>query len=64
MGIFRGDLLGDSSGLSDCGSRALSGVPVVSDVPVSTSSSLAVMSEVLLSDSDWEAVEPQSFSFS
>ena len=33
-----GDLLGDSGGLCDCGSEALSDVPAVSDVPVSASS--------------------------
>ena len=55
-----------------------SGVPVVIDVPYSPpfsstlsplpspspSLSLVVMSEALLSDFDWETVEPQSFSFS
>ena len=35
--------------LSDC-------VPVVSDVPVSPSSTVVVMSEALVSDSDWEIV--------
>ena len=54
------DLFGDSCGLSDCVSVALSGVPVVIDVPVSPSSAVAVMSEALTSDSDWEIVEPQS----
>ena len=54
----------ESSGLSDCGSEASSGVPVVTDVPVSPSSTAVVMSEALVSDSDWEVVEPQSFSFS
>ena len=47
-----GDLLGDSCGLSDCVSEVSLGVPVVTDVLVSPSSSLAVMSEALLSDSD------------
>ena len=41
-----------------------SGGLVVTDVPVSPSSFLAAMSVTLLSDSDWEIVEPQSFSFS
>ena len=59
-----GDLWDESCGLSDCGSVTLSGVPVVTDVPVSPSSAVAVMSETLLSDSGWEIVEPQSFSFS
>ena len=45
-----------------CVSEVSSGVPVVSDVI--PSSSLVVMSEALLSDSDWEIVEQQSFSFS
>ena len=58
------DLLGDSCGLSDCGSVALSGVLVVIGVPVPPSSSVVVMSEGLLSDSDGEIVEQQSFSFS
>ena len=58
------DLAGDYCGFSDCGSVALSGVVVVTDVPVSPSSAVAVMSEASLSDSDWEFVEPQSFSFS
>ena len=58
-----GHFLGDSCGLSDCVPEVSSGVPVVADVPVSPSSSLVVMSDSL-SDSDWEIVEPQSFSFS
>ena len=45
-------------------SEVLSGALVVTVVPVSSSSPLIVMSEDLLSDSDWEIVEPQSFSFS
>ena len=56
--------MGDSCGLSDCGSVALSGVSVVTDVLVSPSSKVAVLSVAVLSDSDWEIVEPQSFSFS
>ena len=39
----------------------LTGVLVVSDVLVSSSSAVAEMCEP---DSDWEFVEPQSFSFS
>ena len=58
-----GGLWDDSCGLSDCGSMTLSGVLVVTDVHVSPPSAVAVMSEVLLSDSDREIVEPQSFSF-
>ena len=57
------DLAGDSCGLSDCGYVALSGVVVVTDVLVSPSSAVAVMSEALLSDFDWEFVEPPSSSF-
>ena len=64
VGNSWGDLLGDSCGLSDCGSVALSGVVVVTVVPVSPPSAVAGMSEALLSDSDWEIVEPQSFSSS
>ena len=37
-----------SCGWSDCGSVALSGVPVVTDVPVSPSYAVAVMSEDLM----------------
>ena len=37
---------------------------VATDVLLLPSSSVVVMSEALLSDSDWENVEPQSFSFS
>ena len=40
-----------------------SGVPVVTGAP-DAPSSLDVTSEALVSDSDWEIVEPQSFSFS
>ena len=39
-------------------------MPVVSDVPVSSCSAVVVLSEASLSDSDWEIVEPQSFSLS
>ena len=58
------DLLGDSCGLSDLGFVALSGVPVVTDVPVASSSAVAVTSEALSSDFDLVIVEPQPFSFS
>ena len=34
---------------------------VVTDVRVSASSTVVVMSEALALDSDWEVVEPQSF---
>ena len=63
-GNYRGDLLGASCGLSDCGSEASSGVLVVTDVLVSPSSTVVVMNEPLVLDSDWEVVESQSFSFS
>ena len=55
------DLWDESCGLSDCGSVTLSGVPVVTDVPVFPSSAVGVMNEALLSGSEWETVEPQSF---
>ena len=50
--------------MSDCVLEASSGAPAATDVPVSPSSCVVVMSEALLSDFDWEIVEPQSFSFS
>ena len=56
MGILGRGSLGIpvfSCGWSDCGSVALSGVPVVTDVPVSPSYAVAVMSEDFLSDSGW-----------
>ena len=56
--------VGDFCGLSDCVSEVSSGVPVVTDVPVSPSSSVVVISAALASDSDSEFVEPQVFSFS
>ena len=46
-GSSLGGLLGDSCGLSDCVLEVSFGVPVVTDVRVSPSFSLAVMSEVL-----------------
>ena len=49
---------------SECGSVAVSRVPVVSDVGESASSFVAVMCEGVPSDSEWDFVEPQSFSFS
>ena len=39
-------------------------MPVVTDVLVSSSSAVAVKCEGASSDSDWEFVEPWSFSFS
>ena len=62
--FLEGDLLGDSCGLSHCGSEVLSGVLVVSDVLVSPFSSVVVMSVASVWDSNWENLEPQSFSFS
>ena len=59
----RGDFLGDSCDLSGCAPEVSSGVLVATDV-LDFPSSLVVMSEAFLSDSDWEIVEPQSFSFS
>ena len=53
-----GDLWDESCGLSDCDSVTWTGVLV------SPSSAVAVMCEGVSSDSDWEFVEPQSFSFS
>ena len=64
VGILGGDLVGDSGGLSDYGSEVSAGVLVVTDVFDSHSSTVVVMSEVLVSDSDWEVVTPQTFSFS
>ena len=55
------DFMGDFCGLSVCVPGVSSCVPVV---PVSPSSSVAVMSEVLVSDSDWDIVELQPSSFS
>ena len=58
-----GDLLGDSCGLSECVPEVLSGVLDVTDV-LYCPSSLVVMGEALLSDSEWKIVELQSFFFS
>ena len=49
---------------SECGSVAVSGVPVVIDVGETASSVVTVMCEGVPSDSEWDFVEPQSFSFS
>ena len=49
------DLWDDSRGLSHCGPVAWSVVPVVTDV--FPSSAVAVMNEVVSSDSDWEFLE-------
>ena len=54
-----GDLRDESCGLSDW-----TGVLVVTCVLVCPSSAVAEMCEGVSSDSDWEFVEPQSFSFS
>ena len=61
---FLGDLLGHSGGWSDCGSEALSVLPVVIEVFVLAPSAVTVMCDGASSDSDWEFVEPQPFSFS
>ena len=53
-----GDLWDDPCGVPDGDPVTLTGVLVVSDVLVSSSSAVAEMCE---SDSDWECVEPQSF---
>ena len=64
-GDYLGDLLDEPGGLSDCDSGTWTGVPVVTDVLVSSSSSVvAEMCEDVSSDSDREFAEPQSFSFS
>ena len=49
---------------SECGSVAVSGVLVVSDVGESASSVVTVLCEGVPSDAEWDFVEPQSFSFS
>ena len=49
---------------SECGSGAVSGVPVVPDVGEATSSVVTVMCRGAPSDSEWAFVEPRSFSFS
>ena len=58
------DLWDDSCGLSDCDSVTWTSLPVVSVVFVSPSSAVAEICEGVSSGSDWEFVEPQSFSFS
>ena len=63
-GNFWGDLWNESCGLSDCDSVSWTGVPVVTDVPVSPSSEVAEMCADVSSDSEWEFVEPQSSTFS
>ena len=50
--------------VSECGSVAVSGVLVVTDVGETAHSAVAAMCEGVLSDSEWDFVEPQSFSFS
>ena len=49
---------------SECGLVAVSGVPVVTDVGVIAPSVVTVMCEGVPSDSEWDFVKPQSFSFS
>ena len=50
--------------VSECGSVAVSGVPVVTEVGETAPSVVTVMCEGVPSDSEWDFVEPQSFSFS
>ena len=57
------DLQGDSCGFTECVLAVSSGAFVVADVSVSPSS-CGVLGEVFSSDSDFEIVKPQSFSFS
>ena len=49
---------------SECGSVAVSGVLVVTDVSGTALSVVTVMRVGAHADSEWECVEPQSFSFS
>ena len=56
------DLHGDSCGFTVCVLAVSSGALVVADVSVSPSS-CGVLGEVFSSDSDFEIVKPQSFSF-
>ena len=49
---------------SECGSVVVSGVPVVTDVGETALSVVTVMCEGVPRDSEWDFVEPQSFSFS
>ena len=58
------DFWDESGGLSDCDSGTWTGLLVVTDVRVSPSSAVAEICEDVSSDSDWEFVEPQSFSCS
>ena len=58
-----GDIWDESCRLSDCDSVTWTGLPVVVDVLVSPSSAVAEMCDGVSSDSDWEFVAPQSFSF-
>ena len=48
---------------SESGSVTVSGVPVVLDVGEATPSVVTVLCGGVPSDSDWDFVEPQSFSF-
>ena len=57
------DFHGDSCGFTGCVLAVSSGALVVADVSVSPSS-CGVLGEVFSSDSDFEIVKPQSFSFS
>ena len=56
---------GEMSGCdSECGSVAVSVVPVLAGVGVSALSVVTVVFEDVLSDTEWDFVEPQSFSLS
>ena len=59
-----GDHWDESCGLSDSDSVTWTGLLVVTDVLVSSFTAVADMCEGVFLDSDWEFVEPQSFSFS
>ena len=50
--------------MSGCGSVAVSGVPVVTDVSGTARSVVIEMCEGVALGSEWEFVEPQSFPFS
>ena len=65
--FFSQDLWDDHCGVSGCVSgTGTSGpvVPVVTEVPVSASSVVTEVCDGFSSGSDWEFLEPQSFSFS
>ena len=59
-----GDLWDGFCGLSDCDSVTWTKLLAVNDLLVSPSSAVAEMREGVSTDSDWEFLEPQCFSFS